>query len=136
MFVRGGDEKGQVANYVETEQMLELNGMVTSFVQTRGSIPLLWQQRPNLKYKPPPTLELQSGVSHRDCFTRHFEVQKQKYGQQVIINLIDQKGAEGRLETQLNAVCNQVCDADLFYDTKPLISIKSAARGDMTSCRL
>jgi len=116
MFVRGGDEKGQVANYVETEQMLELNGMVTSFVQTRGSIPLLWQQRPNLKYKPPPTLELQSGVSHKDCFTRHFEVQKQKYGQQVIINLIDQKGAEGRLETQLKAVCNQVSDADLFYE--------------------
>jgi len=66
--------------------------------------------------KPPPTLELQSGVSHRDCFTRHFEVQKQKYGQQVIINLIDQKGAEGRLETQLKAVCNQVSDADLFYE--------------------
>ena len=116
MFVRGGDERGHVANYVETEQVLEVNGMIASFVQTRGSIPLLWQQRPNLKYKPPPTLELQSGVSHRDCFTRHFEVQKQKYGQQVIINLIDQKGAEGRLETQLKAVCNQVTDADLFYE--------------------
>merc|ERR1712025_765811 len=46
----------------------------------------------------------------------HFEVQKQKYGQQVIINLIDQKGAEGRLETQLKAVCNQVSDADVFYE--------------------
>ena len=61
-------------------------------------------------------VELKSGVSHKDCFTRHFEVQKQKYGQQVIINLIDQKGAEGRLETQLKAVCNQVSDADLFYE--------------------
>ena len=40
----GGDENGWVANYVETEQIVEFNGMVASFVQTRGSIPLLWRQ--------------------------------------------------------------------------------------------
>ena len=44
LFVRGGDENGWVANYVETEQIVEFNGMTASFVQTRGSIPLLWQQ--------------------------------------------------------------------------------------------
>ena len=91
LFVRGGDENGWVANYVETEQMVEYNGTLSSFVQTRGSIPLLWHQRPDLRYKPPPTLELRHGVTHRDCFTRHFDEQKRHYGQQVIINLIDQK---------------------------------------------
>ena len=91
MFVRGGDERGHVANYVETEQLVEVGGAVTSFVQTRGSIPLVWQQRPDLRYKPPPTLELRPGVTHRDCFMRHFDEQKRLYGQQVIINLIDQK---------------------------------------------
>ena len=65
LFVRGGDEKGWVANYVETEQLVEVNGTVASFVQTRGSIPLLWHQRPDLRYKPPPTLELKQGVTHR-----------------------------------------------------------------------
>merc|ERR1719419_1865718 len=90
--------------------------MVSSFVQTRGSIPLLWHQRPDLRYKPPPTLELRQGVSHRDCFTRHFDQQKKQYGQQVIINLIDQKGAEGRLEQQLKAICNMVRDPDVFYE--------------------
>jgi len=116
LIVRGGDEQGHVANYVETEQLVEVQGMVSSFVQTRGSIPLLWHQRPDLRYKPPPTLELRQGVSHRDCFTRHFDQQKKQYGQQVIINLIDQKGAEGRLEQQLKAICNMVRDPDVFYE--------------------
>jgi len=116
LFVRGGDENGWVANYVETEQMVEFNGTLSSFVQTRGSIPLLWHQRPDLRYKPPPTLELRHGVTHRDCFTRHFDEQKKHYGQQVIINLIDQKGAEGRLEQQLKAICNLVKDPNVFYE--------------------
>ncbi len=52
--------QGTVANFVETEQIVELaprDGskprVVSSFVQIRGSIPLLWSQIPNVKYKPP-----------------------------------------------------------------------------------
>ena len=52
--------QGTVANFVETEQILELKPhnsskapVVCSFVQIRGSIPLLWSQIPNVKYKPP-----------------------------------------------------------------------------------
>jgi hypothetical protein len=38
--MRGADEQGNVANYVETEQILQFqNGDCTSFLQTRGSIP-------------------------------------------------------------------------------------------------
>ena len=40
----GADENGFVANYVETEQIVEFNGMLGSFIQTRGSIPLRWHQ--------------------------------------------------------------------------------------------
>ena len=40
--VRGVDLQGNVANFVETEQILQVNGNVCSFVQTRGSIPLFW----------------------------------------------------------------------------------------------
>jgi len=116
LFVRGGDENGWVANYVETEQIVEFNGMTASFVQTRGSIPLLWQQRPDLRYKPPPTLEQRPGVTHRDCFDRHFQEQKRLYGQQVIINLIDQKGAEGMLEQQLKNVVLMTKDPNIFYE--------------------
>ncbi len=51
-FVRGGDERGRVANFVETEQLVEHASAVSSFVQTRGSMPMFWQQYPNIQYKP------------------------------------------------------------------------------------
>lgn len=41
--MRGLDEEGHVANFVETEQaLLHEDGRQTSFVQVRGSIPLFW----------------------------------------------------------------------------------------------
>ena len=42
---RGIDVDGYVANYVETEQIIEVAGdHIVSFVQTRGSIPIYWSQ--------------------------------------------------------------------------------------------
>lgn len=51
-LTRGVDGDGRVANYVETEQILGLNLSWCSFLQTRGSIPVYWSQRTNLKYNP------------------------------------------------------------------------------------
>lgn len=42
---RGIDHFGNAANFVETEQIVIYNNHISSFVQTRGSIPLLWEQR-------------------------------------------------------------------------------------------
>uniref|UniRef100_A0A2K6ETK1 Phosphatidylinositol-3-phosphatase SAC1 n=1 Tax=Propithecus coquereli TaxID=379532 RepID=A0A2K6ETK1_PROCO len=55
-YVRGIDSEGHAANFVETEQIVHYNGSKASFVQTRGSIPVFWSQRPNLKYKPLPQI--------------------------------------------------------------------------------
>lgn len=41
---RGIDDDGQVANFVETEVLLALEGVCMSYVQVRGSVPLFWQQ--------------------------------------------------------------------------------------------
>lgn len=45
-----------MANQVETEQLVQIRGteggLTASFVQLRGSIPLMWSQIPNIKYKP------------------------------------------------------------------------------------
>jgi hypothetical protein len=53
---RGVDEDGHVANYVETEQILEFSWHVVSFVQIRGSVPVYWSQT-GIKYRPPPRIE-------------------------------------------------------------------------------
>ncbi|PIO32621.1 hypothetical protein AB205_0180750, partial [Aquarana catesbeiana] len=42
--VRGTNDNGQVANFVETEQVIYLDDCVSSFIQIRGSIPLFWEQ--------------------------------------------------------------------------------------------
>ena len=94
MWIRGIDQEGAVANFVETEQVVEFRDFRSSFVQTRGSIPLHWSQEPNLRYKPDPRI---SNAGHEEAFTRHFEAQVLCYGRQVAVNLVNQKGPEGKL---------------------------------------
>ncbi|CAH0395313.1 unnamed protein product [Bemisia tabaci] len=96
LFTRGVDEQGNVANFVETEQIVESNGDRSSFVQIRGSIPLFWQQYPNLKYKSPP--KLIPNENQLSACTKHFEELIKNYYRQVIVNLIDHRGSEGELE--------------------------------------
>uniref|UniRef100_A0A8B9RAV9 SAC1 like phosphatidylinositide phosphatase a n=1 Tax=Astyanax mexicanus TaxID=7994 RepID=A0A8B9RAV9_ASTMX len=61
-YVRGIDSEGHAANFVETEQIVQYNNSRASFVQTRGSMPFFWSQRPNLKYKPKP--QISSTTNH------------------------------------------------------------------------
>ena len=42
--MRGVDDDGHVANCVETEQMVIMDNLCTSFIQIRGSVPLFWEQ--------------------------------------------------------------------------------------------
>ncbi|KAK6324224.1 hypothetical protein J4Q44_G00065630 [Coregonus suidteri] len=94
--VRGIDSEGHAANFVETEQIVLYNGGRASFVQTRGSMPFFWSQRPNLKYKPKPLIS--KNTNHMDGFQRHFDSQVLIYGKQTILNLVNQKGSEKPLE--------------------------------------
>ncbi|GCB64317.1 hypothetical protein scyTo_0014757 [Scyliorhinus torazame] len=95
-YVRGIDSEGHAANFIESEQIVQYTGNKVSFVQTRGSIPFFWSQRPNLRYKPKP--QISKSMNHMDGFQRHFDSQLISYGKQVIINLVDQKGPEKSLE--------------------------------------
>eukprot|EP00026_Physarum_polycephalum_P003796 Phypoly_transcript_03810.p1 GENE.Phypoly_transcript_03810~~Phypoly_transcript_03810.p1 ORF type:complete len:581 (+),score=100.19 Phypoly_transcript_03810:559-2301(+) len=92
-YVRGVDKEGNVANSVETEQIIFHDGVATSLVQTRGSIPLFWRQTPSLKYKP--RLEIYGAeIETPPAFRRHLEDLNKQYNRVVAINLIDQKGSE------------------------------------------
>lgn len=114
MFMRGLDSEGHAANFVETEQIIEGDFARSSFVQTRGSIPLFWSQLPNLRYKPPPTLT--AGYNHLEAFQKHFDNQIYTYGNQVIVNLIDQKGPEKALGRQLQEVVNLANNPKIKYE--------------------
>ncbi|XP_053678365.1 phosphatidylinositol-3-phosphatase SAC1 [Anopheles nili] len=113
LFCRGINSNGEVANYVETEQILISSQDRVSFVQTRGSIPLFWHQTPNLQYKPRP--QLLTGRDHLIACSRHFDEQCKRYGPQVLINLIDHKGAEDVLEKAYDATISTLDNPNLTY---------------------
>jgi len=97
-FRRGADPSGDVANFVETEQLVEYGENVASFVQTRGSMPMFWTQEPNLRYMPVPQLDL--GRDSAAVFRAHFQDQTTAYGSQMVINLVNQTKDEGRLQAE------------------------------------
>lgn len=115
LFMRGIDELGRCANFVETEQIVEWAGERSSFVQTRGSIPLFWTQRPNLKYKPRPQLD--AGRDHAAAAGRHVAEQLGLYGRQVMVNLIDHCGSEKALEEGFARVVAQLGNAAVRYES-------------------
>eukprot|EP01099_Mayorella_cantabrigiensis_P003252 TRINITY_DN2523_c0_g2_i1.p1 TRINITY_DN2523_c0_g2~~TRINITY_DN2523_c0_g2_i1.p1 ORF type:complete len:466 (+),score=113.09 TRINITY_DN2523_c0_g2_i1:577-1974(+) len=121
--VRGADSEGNVANFVETEVIVETldNQKVASFVQTRGSIPLYWTQIVNIKYKPP--LGFPKPSESFSAFGAHINQQLKKYGKQLLICLIDQKGSELKLfksyqETTEKFGNSQVCFYGFDFHTE------------------
>ncbi|KAF9361245.1 hypothetical protein BGX26_004764 [Mortierella sp. AD094] len=93
---RGIDEKGNTANFVETEQLLRIvrddSDHRVSFVQTRGSIPLFWSQSP-YRLKPIPIME-RTEEENEEGFKKHVDSMINQYGRQIFINLVEQHGRE------------------------------------------
>lgn len=94
---RGIDRDGDVANFVETEQILEdaSGAFLTSFVQVRGSIPLHWTQKTDYRYKP--EIEIDTHDNHDSSMRKHFVELKQHYGNISVVSLIDNHGHEAKL---------------------------------------
>lgn len=89
---RGVDENGDVANYVETEQIICTSTHNVSFVQVRGSVPVYWSQ-PGYKYRPPPRLDRDENETQL-AFRKHFDHQLELYKTVAVISLVDQSGRE------------------------------------------
>ncbi|KAF7049382.1 hypothetical protein CFC21_057930 [Triticum aestivum] len=101
MWRRGANLEGATANFVETEQLVEYEGLTSSFIQVRGSIPLLWEQIVDLSYKPRPSI-----IEHEEMtkvVERHFHDLSQRYGDTMVIDLTDKQGDEGNLSNAFAA---------------------------------
>ena len=115
-FSRGIDENGHVSNFNETEQIAVLNNsdsfsagdfsssngsaspssgrdvQIISYVQTRGSVPVYWAEVNKLKYTP--ELQIRGVDSAIPAAKLHFDEQIRTYGDNYLINLVNQKGRE------------------------------------------
>lgn len=116
-FTRGIDDQGHVANFNETEQIVILNDgagkvgsfsgddgiqngratehhdvQVMSYVQTRGSVPVYWAEVNTLKYVP--ELQIRGIETALEAAKQHFDEQINLYGENYLVNLVNQKGRE------------------------------------------
>ena len=122
-FSRGIDDQGHVSNFNETEQIIILNDtneglggfagggglqngrsgdyngqemQIMSYVQTRGSVPVYWVEINTLHYTP--NLQVRSVETAVDAARKHFDEQIRLYGDNYLVNLVNQKGREDRVK--------------------------------------
>lgn len=119
---RGIDDKGHVSNFNETEQIALLNDVsgqpvgfagsqglqngkvgsnpsetqVLSYVQTRGSVPVYWAEINDLHYTP--KLQIRGVETAVEAARKHFDEQIRTYGENYLVNLVNQRGREERVK--------------------------------------
>ncbi|KAF8790383.1 synaptojanin-1-like [Argiope bruennichi] len=94
--VRGTNDEGCVANFVETEQVIYLENKVCSYVQIRGSVPLFWEQ-PGLQVGSHKVKLSRGPEASAPSYDRHLTQIVKRYGDQVLINLLGSKEGEAML---------------------------------------
>jgi len=155
-FTRGVDDKGNVANYNETEQIIILNDnsgaamggfsgstdmqsgrlggraggpgsqdemQIMSYVQTRGSVPTYWAEINSLRYVP--KLQIRGIETALPAAQAHFDEQIRIYGDNYLINLVNQKGRERGVKESYEQMVEMLItsprdriEADLVTDEK------------------
>eukprot|EP00262_Sarcandra_glabra_P015183 TRINITY_DN4615_c0_g1_i1.p1 TRINITY_DN4615_c0_g1~~TRINITY_DN4615_c0_g1_i1.p1 ORF type:complete len:475 (-),score=76.50 TRINITY_DN4615_c0_g1_i1:261-1685(-) len=113
MWRRGADSEGYVANFVETEQIIQSNGYTASFVQVRGSIPFIWEQIVDLTYKP--KFEIVNPEEAPEVVKRHFIDLKKRYGSALAVDLVNAHGSEGQLSEKFALAMQHIVNDDIRY---------------------
>ncbi|KAK4129569.1 hypothetical protein N657DRAFT_562882 [Parathielavia appendiculata] len=86
---RGIDDDGNVANFVETETIYwSPSGVVFSYAQVRGSVPVFWEQAAGLLPNQQKITITRSADGTQPAFDKHFSELEQAYGAVHVINLL------------------------------------------------
>ncbi|BFZ55671.1 Inositol-1,4,5-trisphosphate 5-phosphatase 1 [Savitreella phatthalungensis] len=92
---RGIDDEGNVANFVETETVLDSKQILSSFCQVRGSVPLFWEQTSGGLLGGHKVEVTRSPTATQAAFERHFASLLEKYGGEVhVVNLLGTASSE------------------------------------------
>ncbi|KAH6634362.1 SacI homology domain-containing protein [Chaetomium sp. MPI-SDFR-AT-0129] len=86
---RGIDDDGNVANFVETETTYwSPSGVVFSYAQVRGSVPVFWEQAAGLLPNQQKITVTRSAEGTQPAFDKHFSELEQAYGAVHVVNLL------------------------------------------------
>ncbi|WAR02120.1 SYNJ1-like protein, partial [Mya arenaria] len=70
-----------------------LDGLIASYLQTRGSVPLFWEQ-PGIQVGSHKVKMSRGYEASAPAFERHLGTLKEQYGEQVVVNLLGRKEGE------------------------------------------
>ncbi|XP_071445208.1 polyphosphoinositide phosphatase isoform X2 [Hetaerina americana] len=105
---RGANFDGDVANEVETEQMVHDSGLsslvksrFSSFVQMRGSVPAYWSQDVS-KMVPKPAISFNISDPYAETAGKHFNDVLRRYGSPIIVLNLVKKREKKRHESALS----------------------------------
>ncbi|KAL5345281.1 Inositol-1,4,5-trisphosphate 5-phosphatase 1 [Pseudogymnoascus australis] len=123
---RGIDDDGNVANFVETETIYwSPAGVCFSYAQTRGSVPVFWEQQPGLLPGKQNITLTRSKEGTQPAFDRHFEALEDSYSSVHVINLLSEsKPGEADLTQRYRygvrhcSVNNRAADHQLLKETE------------------
>ncbi|XP_063385360.1 synaptojanin-1 [Cydia fagiglandana] len=115
--VRGCNDDGNVANFVETEQSIYIDDSVASYIQTRGSVPLFWEQ-PGVQVGSHKVKMSRGYDASTSACDRHFSAMKRNYGSVIVANLLGSSligGSEGEatLSNAFQKHLNESAHADI-----------------------
>ncbi|KAH0786490.1 Phosphatidylinositide phosphatase SAC1 [Histomonas meleagridis] len=113
-WMRGCDEEGNTSNYVETEQVISLGSKLFSYVQIRGSIPVLWSQNPDLKSRLP-SIYLDTPNACEIALKKHFQTLHEEYGTVLAASLTNDKGYEKPLTDMYNTLGPKCTNVSYYY---------------------
>ncbi|GKT13753.1 hypothetical protein ADUPG1_010327 [Aduncisulcus paluster] len=108
---RGIDDDGWASNFVMSEFVVELLGNVYSFIQIRGSAPMVWKQTLNLKYKP--HVEVAMPDRTMDACKIHFDKLTGHFGNICCVCLLDDSGIEKPLSQGLTMTLPECAGATM-----------------------
>ncbi|KAJ3294309.1 hypothetical protein HDU79_011182 [Rhizoclosmatium sp. JEL0117] len=134
---RGLDLEGNAANSVEMEQVVfnhdyHTDSGISSYVQLRGSAPLIWAQQRDLAYQPSIVVadvekpEVWAAVeAHlfdlRAQYTADKSISDGKdFGKVICVNLLDDKGREAVISKTYEQVIAKFNDAKVVYEDFPI----------------
>lgn len=100
--VRGTNDLGHVANFVETEQVIFIDQTILSFLIVRGSVPLFWEQ-PGVQVGSHRIKMSRGSEISQAAYDKHMFSLKDRYENAVFINLLSSKESELTLNQLFNA---------------------------------
>lgn len=115
--VRGCNDDGHVANFVETEQAIYLDDIIVSYLQTRGSVPLFWEQT-GVQVGSHKVKLSRSCEASATAYSKHFSTMKKRYGRLAVVNLLStnlsgSKEGEAMLSHSYQKYHNGSCHNDI-----------------------